>query len=69
MGFANTPAIQDHRITGLIVGMVAAFDRTGQIDSRYQWKLTDDWRFSGDGQCILVVKRGILDVDVDSIIR
>ncbi len=63
MGLANAPAIEQHLVAGLVVGMVRRCDRTGEIDAGHERKTPHDRRLARHRQSVLVIDRRPLDRD------
>ena len=64
--FADTPAIEHDLVAGLPVPDGRRLRHgAGEIDTGDQRKAADDGRLAGDGEAVLVVHRGMRDVDGD----
>ena len=65
MRFAQSPAVEDHLIAALPVGVVRGLDRARKIDAGDHWESPHDRRLAGDREAVLVVERRPFDADRD----
>ncbi len=61
VGLAHAPSVEQHGIAGLETRVLAVQHRAGQVDARHHGELAHHGRAPRDGQCILVVERGMRD--------
>lgn len=59
---AEIPAVEHNAVTGFEVDAAGVQHYTSQVDARNQWERPDHWARAGEGQRVLVVQRGILDL-------
>ena len=69
MRLADAPTVEHHAVALAPVGVATLGDHAGEIDTRDHRKFPHDGRFARNGQAVLVIQRGVLDVDADRVIR
>ena len=68
-GFAETAAVHEHGGAGLEVGVLRADDDAGEVDAAVQRMPAQYLAGAGRGQRVLVVDRGVADLDDDVAFR
>src|SRR5262245_30052287 len=62
---ARFPAVEDHLVAGLELGMAGGSDGAGEVDAGNHRPAPDDRRLAGESERILVVERRMADPDGD----
>jgi len=65
MLFADTPSVENDPVAGLEVAVVARLHKSGEVDSGYHRKRSNDRSLARDRERVLVVEGAVLDVDGD----
>jgi hypothetical protein len=63
MGFAETPAVEDHLVAGLPQRMRGALHRAGEIDAGDHGETPHHRRFAGERKPVLIIECRVFDCD------
>ncbi len=60
--FTHTPAGEQHLLSGVKTRIFTGMYAACKVDSWHHWEISDDFTFSRNGQCILIVQAGPVDI-------